>query len=85
MVWESGGYSSFSSVLDVGEWSVPRRGRFNSGAKNRMDWVGHTAALEAVEETKLIYPRRESNEDSSVVLSRYTDMLRKMWTRQKGE
>jgi hypothetical protein len=37
------------TALDGGDWSVSRRGRFNSGAKNRLYRVDHTATLEAVE------------------------------------
>jgi hypothetical protein len=51
-MWESGGVALpfLTSILDGGEWSASRPGRYIPGTYGVGDWVGLRAALEAVKE-----------------------------------
>jgi hypothetical protein len=53
-------------LLDGGEWSTSRPGRFTPGKRNPGircigGWVGPKASLEAVEKRKILSPSRELN------------------------
>jgi hypothetical protein len=67
------------SILDGGEWSALRPGRFTSGERVHSthwigSWMGLGTGLDAVEKRKLSSPCRESNSNSPLV-SRYPDWV----------
>jgi hypothetical protein len=72
---------SLTSVLDRGEWSASRTGRFTPrerapGTHRIGGWVGPRDVLDAVVKRKILSPRRESNPRTMIVqpvAQRYTD------------
>jgi hypothetical protein len=79
--WMYSSTHSLISVLDGGEWSASRPGRFTPrerapGTHCIGDWVGARAVLDAVVKRKTPSPRRESNPSTPIVqpvAQRYTD------------
>jgi hypothetical protein len=64
--WRYSSTCSLTSVLDVGEWSASRPGRFTPrerppGSHSIGGWVGSWAGLDTVVKRKIPSPHRESN------------------------
>jgi hypothetical protein len=78
--WTYSSTHSLTLVLDGGEWSASRPGRFTpieraSGTHWIGGWVGPRAVLDAVVKKKIPSPRRESNPRTLIVqplAQRYT-------------
>jgi hypothetical protein len=79
--WRYSSTYSLTSVLDGGEWSASRPGRFTPtertpGTHRIGGWVGPRAVLDAVVKRKIPSPRLESNSRTQIVqpvAQRYTD------------